>query len=66
MGMLWTIVVNLLMMGGMGLLYFMMQSFISTLTENGALLYQEFANEIPSYKQLPNISGAEVNMIHFL
>ncbi len=37
MGMLWTIVVNLLMMGGMGLLYFMMQSFISTLTENGAL-----------------------------
>lgn len=37
MGMLWTIVVNLLMTGGMGLLYFMMQSFISTLTENGAL-----------------------------
>ena len=37
MGMLWTIVVNLLMMGGMGLLYFMMQSFISTLTENVAL-----------------------------
>ena len=35
MGMLWTIVVNLLMMGGMGLLYFMMQSFISTLTEGG-------------------------------
>lgn len=35
--MLWTIIVNLLMMGGMGLLYFMMQSFISTLTENGAL-----------------------------
>ena len=37
MGMLWTIVVNLLMMGGMGLLYFMTQSFISTLTKNGAL-----------------------------
>ena len=37
MGMLWTIVVNLLMMGGMGLLYFMMQSFISTLTEGGPL-----------------------------
>ncbi|MER2149785.1 MAG: ABC transporter ATP-binding protein, partial [Ruminococcus sp.] len=37
MGMLWTIVVNLLMMGGMGLLYFMMRSFISTLTEGGPL-----------------------------
>ena len=33
MGMLWTIVVNLLMMGSMGLLYFMMQSFISTISQ---------------------------------
>ncbi len=37
MGMLWTVIVNLLMMVGMGLLYFMMQSFIGTLTENKPL-----------------------------
>lgn len=36
-GMLWTIVVNLLMMAGIGLLYFMMQSFISTLTDGTEL-----------------------------
>ena len=32
MGMLWTVVVNLLMMIGMGLLYFMMQDLIKLLT----------------------------------
>ena len=37
MGMLWTVIVNLLMMVGMGLLYFMMQSFIGTLTQNEPL-----------------------------
>ena len=37
MGMLWTVIVNLLMMVGMGLLYFMMQSFIGTLTHNDPL-----------------------------
>ena len=37
MGMLWTVIVNLLMMVGMGLLYFMMQSFIGTLTVNTPL-----------------------------
>ncbi len=37
MGMLWTVIVNLLMMVGMGLLYFKMQSFIGTLTENKPL-----------------------------
>lgn len=37
MGMLWTVIVNLLMMVGMGLLYFMMQSFIGTLAENKPL-----------------------------
>lgn len=36
-GMAWTIVVNLLMMTGIGLLYFMMQSFISTLTDGTEL-----------------------------
>ena len=37
MGMVWTVAVNLLMMLGMGLLYFMMQSFIGTLTKNEPL-----------------------------
>lgn len=37
MGMLWTVIVNLLMMVGMGLLYFMMQGFIGTLTHNEPL-----------------------------
>ncbi|MEE0872233.1 MAG: ABC transporter ATP-binding protein [Ruminococcus sp.] len=37
MGMVWTVIVNLLMMVGMGLLYFLMQSFIGTLTENEPL-----------------------------
>jgi len=37
MGMLWTVIVNLLMMVEMGLLYFMMQGFIGTLTHNEPL-----------------------------
>ncbi len=37
MGMIWTVAVNLLMMAGMGLLYFMMQDFIGGLTNEGDL-----------------------------
>ncbi len=36
-GMLWTVVVNLVVMGGMGILYMMMLQFMNTLTENQSL-----------------------------
>ena len=36
-GMIWTVIVNLLMMGGMGLLYFMMKDYIAVHTEGAAL-----------------------------
>ncbi len=42
MGTLWTVIVNLVVMGGMGILYLMMSGYISTLTEgkhlSGALM----------------------------
>lgn len=34
---LWTVIVNLIVMGGMGILYYMMKSYMDTLTENVAL-----------------------------
>ena len=36
-GAAWTVVVNLIMMAGMGILYFLMQKYMSTLTEGAAL-----------------------------
>ena len=36
-GAVWTVVVNLLMMAGMGILYFLMQKYMNTLTNGGAL-----------------------------
>ena len=36
-GAAWTVVVNLIMMAGMGILYFMMQKFMDTLTDGAAL-----------------------------
>ncbi|MBR6411130.1 MAG: ABC transporter ATP-binding protein, partial [Clostridia bacterium] len=36
-GMAWTVVVNLTMMAGMGILYFMMQGYMNTLTNGAAL-----------------------------
>jgi len=36
-GAAWTVVVNLIMMAGMGILYFMMQKFMGTLTDGAAL-----------------------------
>ncbi len=36
-GAVWTVVVNLLMMAGMGILYFLMQKYINTLTNGDAL-----------------------------
>ncbi|MDO4207956.1 MAG: hypothetical protein Q4D15_10255 [Lachnospiraceae bacterium] len=37
MGMLWTVIVNLVVMAGMGILYFLVSKYMDTLT-NGALL----------------------------
>ncbi len=37
LGTIWTVVVNLVVMGGMGILYLMMQGFVGTLTEGGPL-----------------------------
>lgn len=37
MGTLWTVIVNLVVMGGMGILYLMMNGFIGTLTEGSPL-----------------------------
>ena len=37
MGTLWTVIVNLVVMGGMGILYLMMNGFIGTLTEGKPL-----------------------------
>ena len=37
MGTLWTVVVNLVVMGGMGILYYLMQGFVGTLTEGKPL-----------------------------
>ena len=36
-GAAWTVVVNLIMMAGMGILYFLMQKYMNTLTEGAAL-----------------------------
>ena len=36
-GAAWTVVVNLIMMAGMGILYLLMQKYMNTLTENAAL-----------------------------
>ena len=36
-GAFWTVVVNLIMMAGMGILYFLMQNYISTLTDSAPL-----------------------------
>ncbi len=36
-GTFWTVVVNLVVMGGMGILYLMMQAYVSTLTEGSPL-----------------------------
>ena len=36
-GAAWTVVVNLVMMAGMGILYFLMQKYMNTLTESAAL-----------------------------
>ncbi len=36
-GAIWTVVVNLLMMAGMGILYFLMQKYVNTLTNGGAM-----------------------------
>ena len=36
-GTFWTVIVNLVVMGGMGVLYFMMQGFMATLTEDAPL-----------------------------
>ena len=36
-GALWTVVVNLVVMGGMGILYLLMLRFMDTLTENAPL-----------------------------
>ena len=36
-GAVWTVVVNLLMMAGMGILYFLMQKYMNTLTGGDAL-----------------------------
>ena len=37
LGTIWTVVVNIVVMGGMGILYLMMQGFVGTLTEGGPL-----------------------------
>ena len=37
LGTIWTVVVNLVVMGGMGILYLMMQGFVGTLTEKKPL-----------------------------
>ena len=36
-GAVWTVIVNLIMMAGMGILYLMMQTYMDTLTDGAAL-----------------------------
>ncbi len=36
-GTFWTVIVNLIMMAGMGILYFLMQKYMNTLTDGAAL-----------------------------
>ena len=37
LGTLWTVIVNLVVMGGMGILYVMMRGFLATLTDGAPL-----------------------------
>ena len=36
-GAFWTVIVNLIVMGGMGILYFLMENYMAVLTQNAAL-----------------------------